>query len=108
MGDIERRVLWAYLDQAGEGEVQYSVFDDFMAHMRVPTNFWVMYVEVPVPPAPHRRDLPMQGHARGLSLEHGRQRSPILLADPARQSWCVQESCRASRCPCNGHSYQPH
>lgn len=45
MGDNERRILWAYLDREGEGEVQYSVFDDFMAHMRVPTNFWVMYVE---------------------------------------------------------------
>ena len=28
-----------------EGEVPYTVFDDYMEHMQVPENFWVTYVE---------------------------------------------------------------
>jgi len=45
MGDEKRRLLWGYLDSEGEGEISYSIFDDYMTQMQVPVNFWVMYCE---------------------------------------------------------------
>mmetsp|Transcript_46144 Transcript_46144/g.72210 ORF Transcript_46144/g.72210 Transcript_46144/m.72210 type:complete len:157 (-) Transcript_46144:813-1283(-) len=44
MGENEKKMLWATLDSEDEGEIYYSIFDDYMESIGVPRHFWVIYV----------------------------------------------------------------
>jgi len=45
MGENERKQLWQYLDESGEGEAEYATFSRYMQSMEIPDHFWVMYLE---------------------------------------------------------------
>ena len=76
-----------------EGEVPYTVFDDYMEHMQVPENFWVTYVE---PFCVERRSF-KDRLGTCLSKEQSRDGFHVrdrlgtcfYVKDRERESWCL-------------------